>query len=180
MRTAEFYSYTITENGDVYGLYGNLRKPILKNGRLEMRFNLPEGHKVYPLARAVYKAFHEEFDIQDKNQCITFKDNDKMNVHIDNLVCAFRGDLIQGDGHRNRVKIREEIAEQIRKDYAETLNNRPINQFDKIKPYNSYRSLAKKYGVTYPLIKQVIEGKTRNQENYKLKKEGSHNEQWKR
>ena len=37
------------------------------------------------------------------------------------------------------------------------------------KAENNYRSLAKKYNVTYTLIKQIIEGVTRNKSNYKLK-----------
>lgn len=169
-QTAVFYDYLIISSGNVYGKNGILRKPVLKNGRYEMRFNLPQGKKVYPLARAIYKAFHDDFNIEDKNQCITFKDNDKLNVSLNNLICVFRGDLIQGDGHRNRIKLSEAIAEQIKLEYAETLNNRPINQYDNDKIYNSYRTLAKKYNVTYPLIKQVIEGSTRDKSKYKLHK----------
>lgn len=171
MRVANFHEYAITETGQVYRRTGRPRKPILKNGRYEMRFNTPEGKKTYPLARAIYSAFNPDFDITDKNQCITFKDNNKLNVYLDNLICVFRGDLIQGDGHRNRTVITEQQADQIRKEYADTINNRPVNQHNQEKPYNSYRKLAKKYGVTYALIKQIIEGKTRNKENYKLKKE---------
>ncbi len=168
MRTASFHIYIITEYGQVYNEHGKLRKPIIKRGRLEMRFNTPDGKKVYPLARAIYKAFNPSFDISDINQCISFKDSNKLNVHIDNLYCVFRGDLIQGDGHRARIKINQEQAEQIKIDYQNTLSNRPINQYDKKQVYNSYRELAKKYNVTYPLIKQIIEGKTRNKNNYKL------------
>ena len=142
MRIVNFHEYTITENGQVFGKTGRLRKPVLKNGRYEMRFNTPEGKKVYPLARAIYAAFNPDFDITDKNQCITFKDNNKLNVHLDNLICVFRGDLIQGDGHHNRTAITDQQAEQIKKEYLETINNRPINQHDKEKPYNSYRKLA--------------------------------------
>lgn len=143
MRTANFHEYTITE----------------------------KGKKTYPLARAIYKTFNPDFDITDQNQCISFKDNNKLNIHIDNLIYIFRGDLIQGDGHHNGTSITEQQAEQIKKEYLETIHNRPINQYDQEKPYNSYRKLAKKYGVTYTLIKQIIEGKTRNKANYKLKKE---------
>lgn len=168
MRTVEYNGYVITEKGQVYGLNGTLRKPLLKNGRYEMRFTTPTGPKTYPLARIVYAVFHDEFDITDVNQCITFKDNDKMNVSLDNLVCAYRGDLIQGDGHRNRIALTSEMAEQIRKDYKETRGNRPVNQYDSVKPYNSYRTLAKKYKVTFALIKQIIEGNTRNKAKYKL------------
>lgn len=69
------------------------------------------------------------------------------------------------------IVITDQQAEQIKKEYLETIHNRPTNQHDKEKPYNSYRKLAKKYGVTHALIKQIIEGKTRNKANYKLKKE---------
>jgi hypothetical protein len=170
LRTANFYEYTITEHGQVYGRTGKLRKPVLKNGRYEMRFITDTGNKVYLLARAIYAAFNPNFNITDQDQCITFKDNNKLNIHIDNLICKFRGDLIQGDGHRNRTSITDQQAEQIKKEYAETISNRPINQYDATEVYNSYRTLAKKYNVTFPLIKQIIEGKTRNKENYKLKK----------
>lgn len=170
MKEAKFYEYTITECGQVYTRTGKLRRPILKDGRYDMRFNTPMGKKTYSLARAVYASFNPDFDITDTNQCVTFKDNNKLNVHIDNLVCKFRGDLIQGDGHRNRIKITEREAEQIKKEYAATANNRPVNQHDKNNNYNSYRKLAKKYGVTYTLVKQIVEGETRNKDRYKLKK----------
>ena len=169
-QTAQFYDYTITSCGQVYGKNGTLRKPIVKNCRLEMRFCLPQGKKTYPLARVIYKAFNPDFNIEDINQCITMKDGNKLNVCLNNLVCIFRGDLIQGDKHKSIAKLSESIAEQIKKDYAETLNNRPVNQYDNDKMYNSYRTLAKKYGVTYALIKQVIEGKTRDKSKYKLQK----------
>lgn len=170
MKKVDFYDYIITENGDVYSKNGKLRKPVLKQDRYMMGFSLPNGRRTYPLARIIYKAFNDDFDISDKNQCITFKDNNKLNIHLDNLICVFRGDLIQGDGHRNITKISGEIAEQIKKEYAETLNNRPVNQYTRSGQYNSYRSLAKKYGVASTLIKQIVEGKTRNKANYKLSK----------
>ena len=170
IKTAKFHEYTITEKGQVFGRTGSLRKPILKNGRYDMRFNTPNGKITYPLARVVYAAFNLDFDITDKNQCITFKDNNKLNIHLDNLICKFRGDLIQGEGHRNRIAITDQQVEQIRKEYQKTIDNRPINQHDKKEIYNSYRSLAKKYNVTYGLIKQIIDGKTRNKSEYKLKK----------
>ena len=170
MRTAQFYNYTITEHGEVYNKQGKIIKARLHNERYEIRFSTPNGNKIYPLARAIYKAFNPDFDITDTNECITFKDNNKLNIHVDNLICMFRGDLIQGDGHRNRTTLTEQTAEQIRNEYAETINNRPVNQHDGKASYNSYRTLAKKYNVTYSLIKQVIEGKTRNKDNYILRK----------
>jgi len=163
----DYNGYSITANGEVYGLNGKLRKPVLKQGRYEMRFS---GGKTYPVARIVYAVFHEDFDLNDTNQCITFIDNNKLNVKLDNLMCVYRGDLIQGDGHRNRAKLSEETAKQIKEDYAKTLANRPVNQYDRHGEYNSYRSLAREYGVTPSLIKQVIEGNTRNKINYKLHK----------
>lgn len=171
MRTATIYNYTITEQGKVYNTKtGKEIKIRHHRNRLEIQITTPEGRKYYPLARLIYYAFNPKFDITDQNQCITFKDNNKLNCHIDNLANEFRGNLIQGDGHKSINRITTEQAEQIKHDYLETINNRPVNQFDRLKPYNSYRELAKKYNVTYPLIKQIIEGKTRDKSKYKLKK----------
>ena len=107
----------------------------------------------------------------DKDQCVSYKDGDKLNVSIDNLFCTYRGNLIQGDKHKFQAKLSEEDVIDIKRRYSETIDNRPVNQHDNDKPYNSYRSLAEEYGVTYPLIRQIIEGSAWDSEKYILKED---------
>ena len=173
MKHRYFYDYCIYENGDVYNSRGKQLTHNIKEGRKEIRLTIaPSKRKNYISARLVYCLFND-FDIEefDKDNCISFKDGDKLNISLDNLYCVYRGDLIQGQKHKVRCKLTDKQVEEIREKYNATKDNKPINQYNNSKQYNSYRSLAKEYGVTYPLIRHIIKGTTRNEELYKLKRE---------
>ena len=154
----DFYGYTIYENGDIVNKYGKQMSPRNNKGRLEIKLTINGVRKNFSVGRLVYCVFNniDPFTF-DKDQCVTFKDGDKLNVNLDNLECKYRGDLIQGEKH-NISKLTDKEIEEIRKKYFSTKNNRPINQYDVKGEYHSYRSLAKDYDVTYPTIKQIIEG----------------------
>ena len=164
----DFYGYTIYENGDIVNKYGKQMSPRNNKGRLEIKLTINGVRKNFSVGRLVYCVFNniDPFTF-DKDQCITFKDGNKLNVKLDNLECKYRGDLIQGEKH-NISKLTDKEIEEIRDKYFSTRNNRPVNQFDDKGEYHSYRSLAKEYGVTYPTIKQIVEGETRNKDKYKL------------
>lgn len=170
-----FSDYTIMENGDIYNAKGRLMTHSVKeDGRKEIRLTVNGKRKNFISARLIYCLFNDiDINTLDKNLCVTFIDNNKSNIHKDNLKLVFRGDLIQGDKHKAICKLNEQQAQEIRDKYYSTIQNRPINQYDNNKPYYSYRSLAKEYGVKYTTIKQIVEGNCRNERNYKLKKENN-------
>lgn len=171
MKHRYFYDYCVYENGDVYNSKGKLMTHAIKNDRKEIRLTIaPSKRKTYISARLIYCLFND-IDIEsfDKDNCVSFKDGNKLNISLDNLHCVYRGDLIQGQKHKAINKLTDKQVQEIRERYKQTEDNKPINQYDNNKPYNSYRSLAKEYGVTYALIRHIIKGNTRNEDNYKLK-----------
>ena len=111
----------------------------------------------------MYHAFHP-FDIDDKNLCVSYKDDNSLNIHLDNLYLTHRKDLIQGDKHVTRAKITDEQAEEIRTLYKGKTGN---NQFDKTG--QSLQDLANMYGVSRSNIAMIIKKRSRNEDSYKLK-----------
>lgn len=170
MDSRDFYGYTIYSNGEIENRHGKILSQSIKDGRSEIRLVVNGKRRSFITARLIYCVFNniDIFEL-DKDQCISFKDGDKLNLSVDNLIMVYRGDLIQGDKHRSIAKLTDKDVEDIKRRYAETINNRPVNQYDRNKPYNSYRSLAKEYGVTYTLIKLIIQGETRDEDSYVLK-----------
>lgn len=167
----DFYGYKIHSDGKIENKHGRFLIPRIREKRSDIRLVVEGKRKNFTTARLVYCVFNNIDIFQlDKDQCITFKDGDKSNVSLDNLEMVYRGNLIQGDKHRSIAKLSKEEVEDIKRKYEATKHNRPVNQHDiGDKTYNSYRSLAKEYGVTYPLIRQIITGETRDKEAYKLK-----------
>lgn len=172
-----FYKYLVNCDGEVYSCLrprATKMTPTIKKGRLYIRLSdtITTGKTYFSLARVVYSAFNEDFDITDRDMCITFKNGDKLDVRIDNLECVFRGDLIQGEGHKAVAKLTTKEVNDIKMLYFSTRHNRPVNQHDNVLPYNSYRMLGKRYGVPSSLIRDIVKGKIWNKDNYKLRKEG--------
>ena len=172
MKFTYFGDYCIFENGDIYNSRGKKMTHAIKKGRKEVTLTVGVGkRKTFISARLIYCAFNDiDIDTFDKNQCVSFKNGDKLDISIDNLYCVFRGDLIQGQKHKRVTKLTDEQVAEIRRKYEETKNYKPCNQYDKTKPYNSYRSLAKEYNVEYSQIRHIIKGHIRNEEVYKLKR----------
>lgn len=163
MKSVDFHGYTIYENGTIIGLYGKEVKKRLNNGRYEIRLNIEGKRKNYIVSRLVYHAFNP-FNIEDQNMCISYKDNDKTNIHLDNLYLTHRKDLIQGDKHQSRAKLTDDQVKEIRQLYKGKTGS---NQFDK-QGY-SLNDLAAMYGVSKGNIKMIIKGDSRNEKEYKLK-----------
>ena len=173
MKEKDFHGYTIYSNGDIKGLYGRmLKQRVRPSGRKEIKLTI-NGKKVnFIISRLVYCVFNDIniFEL-DKDQCVVSIDGNKSNVDISNLELVYRGNLIQGEKHSAISKLSDDDIEAIKTKYEATKGNRPVNQYDNSKPYNSYRSLAEEYGVTHPMIKQIVEGNTRNDKTYILKED---------
>jgi hypothetical protein len=163
MKSVDFHGYTIYENGKIIGLYGKEVKKRINNGRYEIRLNIEGKRKNYMVSRLVYYVFNP-FDIEDKNICVSYKDNDKLNIDLSNLYLTHRKELIQGDKHQQRAKLTNEQAEEIRQLYKGKTGS---NQHDK-EGY-SLSDLAAAYGVSKANIKMIIKGGSRNEKEYKLK-----------
>ena len=163
MRSASFYDYIIYEDGKVINKYGRELTKRNNKGRYEVKLSQDGKRKNYILARLVYYLF-KGFDINNKDLCVVYKDGNTLNVHIDNLELKHRKDLIQGDKHKSIAKISYEDAIKIRELYK---GKSGTNQHDK-QGY-SLRDLANMYGVTKENIKMIVDGKTHNRDNYKLK-----------
>lgn len=164
MREKTFYDYTVYEDGTVLSKRG---KPIYqreRDGRIEMQLTTNEGRKTFILSRFLYWLFIEQFDYNDKNLCVSFKDGNKSNIKLNNLYLTHRKNLIQGDGNRNRTKITEQQANAVRELYVGKVG---ANQHDK--NGLSYKDIADILGVTKAEVAQIIKGRTRNKENYKFK-----------
>lgn len=163
MRKADFHGYTIYEDGTIIGLYGKEVKKRLNNGRYEVRLNIEGKRKNYIVSRLLYYVFNE-FNIEDQNLCVSYKDGNKENIHLDNLFLTHRKDLIQGDKHKARAKITDEQANEIRSLWKGKTGN---NQHDK-EGY-SLKDIADKYGISKGNVMQIIKGMSRNEDEYKLK-----------
>ena len=172
MNFTYFHDYCIFENGDIYNSRGKKLTHTIKKGRKEITLTVGiKKRRTFVSARLIYCVFNQiDIDTFDKNQCVTFKNGNKLDISLDNLYCVFRGDLIQGQKHKRVSKLTDEQVEEIRRKYEETRNNKPHNQYDKKAPYNSYRSLAKEYNVEFSQIRHIVKGYIRNEELYKLKR----------
>lgn len=163
MKSVDFHGYTIYENGKIIGLYGKEVKKRLNNGRYEIRLNIEGKRKNYIVSRLVYHAFNP-FDIDNKDLCISYKDNDKLNIDLSNLYLTHRKELIQGDKHQNRAKLTDDQVKEIRQIYKGKTGS---NQYDK--QGFSLADLAARYGVTKANVKMIVNGESRNEKEYKLK-----------
>lgn len=170
MEHRNFHGYTIYADGTILGLYGKEVKKRINAGRYEVRLNVDKERKNFIVARLIYHVFHtaadgnQAFDIHDRNQCITHKDGDKLNIHLDNLVMQLRKDLIQGESHSAIAKLTDQQAQEIRSQYKGKAGS---NQLNKKSP--SMKDLADSYGVSKSNIAAIIRGESRTSADYKLK-----------
>ena len=169
MYKVDFYGYTIHSDGSIINRHGRELKQRVNNGRKEIRLVVNGVRKNFMVSRLVYCAFNN-IDIfkLNKDKCVTFRDDDKLNVNLSNLKLVDRANLIQGEKHKSINKLTDREVKEIRHRYELTKHNKPVNQHDSNKPYNSYRSLAEEYGVTHAMIRLIIKGKSRNKLNYVL------------
>lgn len=163
MKKVDYHGYTIYENGKVIGLYGKEIKTRERDGRYEIRLNIGGMRKSFILSRLVYHAF-QDFDINNKNLCVTHKDGDNLNVEFSNLELVKRQVLIQGEGHKSRISLSDAEVAEIRSLYK---GKAGINQYDR-KGF-SLQQLADKFGVSKGNVMQIVKGMSRNAKNYKLK-----------
>lgn len=163
MKSVNYHGYTIYEDGTIIGLYGKEVKKRLNKGRYAIRLNIEGERKNFTVSRLIYHAFHP-FDIANRDICISYKDGDKENIHLDNLYMEDRKNLIQGEKHISRAKLTDQQVDEIRSLYK---GKSGVNQLDKISP--SLQDLADKYGVTKSNIMWVVKKMSRNEDDYKLK-----------
>lgn len=162
MRYVDFHGYKIYEDGTIISKYGREITKRLNNGRYEVRLHVNGKRVNYTLSRLVYYVF-KPFNIENKDLCVSYKDDNKLNVHLNNLYLTHRKNLIQGDNHKNRAKLTNEQVKEIRRLYKGTSG---ANQHDK-KGY-SLQDLANKYGVSKGNIRMIVTGESRNKKAYKL------------
>lgn len=163
MEYVDYHGYKVYKDGTVIGLYGKEVKKRINKGRYEIRLNIDGKRKNFVLSRLIYHVFNP-FDIDDKNLCVSYKDNDKLNVHLDNLYLTHRKNLIQGEKHKARAKLTDQQIKEIRELYK---GKAGTSQHDKTSL--SLNDLAKMYGVTKANIAHVVKGWSRNEKDYKLK-----------
>jgi len=162
--SVEYYGYTVYSDGTVENERGKEIKPRLqKDGHIAITLRIDKEKKYCSLARIVYHAFNRNFNIEDRDTCVTFKDRNPQNCQLSNLYPAFRGDLIQGQRHKN-AKLTDAQIKEIQSLYQGEARR---NQYETTeKP--SLLALAEVYGVTKQQIASVVNKKHRT--NYKLVK----------
>lgn len=163
MESVNFHGYTIYKDGTIIGLYGKEITKQINGGRYETRLNIEGKRRNFIVARLMYYLF-VGFDIDNKDLCIIHKDGNYLNINLDNLKLKHRKDLIQGDKHNMRAKLTDEQTEEIRRLYK---GKTGANQHDK-EGY-SLQDLANRFGVSKSNIAMIIKGRSRNEDEYKLK-----------
>ncbi len=162
MRKTYFHGYTFYEDGTIIGLYGREIKKVENKGYYEIKLVVNGKRKTFSVARLMYNLF-VGFDIDNKNLCVLHKDNNRLNVHIDNLYLEHRKNIIQGSKHDSISKLTQKQVEEIKELYKGSAG---INQHDK--KGLSMNDLAEKYNVSKGSIQMILKGWVRNKDNYKL------------
>lgn len=160
----ELYGYKIYKNGNIIGKKTN--KLITK--RKQIKIYLENGKKQnVSYARLIYFAFHQnDFDFNDKNIVITKNNEDKNDYSLDNLKAMETKDILHGEKNKT-AKLTDEQVEEIRYIYNKYKNERGDNNNPNVRI--SYRKLAELYNVSHTAIQQIVNGKYRNEERYKIK-----------
>jgi hypothetical protein len=164
MIAKDFYGYTIYEDGRIFNEKGKEIKKRIHNGKYEVRLIVNGTRRNFIFARLYYYLFIDSFEMDNKDLCISPKDGNHLNVDKNNLILIHRKDLIQGDKHKAIAKLTDKQIDEIKLLYTGWVG---YNQHNK-QGY-SYNDLAKIYAVTKGEIAQIIQGRTRNQDKYKLK-----------
>lgn len=164
MRSREMNGYIVYENGKIIGKKGKELKPYIHNGKAEVKINLTGGGtKHYTLTRLVYWVFNPEFDLGNKNLCVSSKTGNYVDFTLADLELKHRSELIQGENHKHCAKLTNHDVAQILEIYQGQSGQ---NQYDKIHP--SQYDLAASYNVSRANISLITRQKGRNKEAYKL------------
>lgn len=164
MKSAELFGYKVFENGTIIGKKG---KKISKRPQIKVYFEENQKPTEMSYARFVYYAFNQDsFNYEDKSIVISFKDKNRKNFKLNNLIAVNKKNIYQGQNH-TKSKLTDKEVEEIRRLYNKNKNKRDgeHDPFAKI----SYRKLADKYGVSHTLIKGIVKGNLRNKDNYIMK-----------
>lgn len=164
MKSVIFNDYEVYENGDIYNKYGRKVSIRTHDNRYEVTLTVEDKRKSFILGRLIYWLFIEQFNYDNKNLCVSYKDGNSLNIDLINLYLVERKDIIQGEGHRNRCKLSDEQIKEIKNEWNMKTGK---NQYDKIGL--SLNDLAKKYNVSKSNISMIIKGRSRDKEKYKLK-----------
>ena len=164
MKSAELFGYKVFENGTIIGKKG---KKISKRPQIKVYFEENQKPTEMSYARFVYYAFNQDnFNYEDKSIVISFKDKNRKNFKLNNLIAVNKKNIYQGQNH-TKSKLTDKEVEEIRRLYNKNKNKRDgeHDPFAKI----SYRKLADEYGVSHTLIKGIVKGNLRNKDNYIMK-----------
>lgn len=147
MRYKEFYGYKFYEDGTVINKHGKEIKKSIINGVYYISLNINKKRKTFIFSRLLYHLFYP-FDIENKNLCVSFKDRNPYNIHLNNLYLTDKKEVIK------RRKLTDKQIKEIRLLYKGKSGK---NQYCK-KGY-SLNDLAKMYGVSKSTIQQIVNKK---------------------
>lgn len=164
MRKVELWGYTIYEDGRIIGLHG---KEINYNRQIKVQWGNKKKAKMVYYARFVYYAFnYKNFNFNDKTIVVQHINGDNKDCHINNLVAVKRKFISQGQNN-GLAKLTDAEVEEIKLLYRQGKEDNLKDNDPTTKV--SYRKLAEQYGVSHTLIKDIINGKHRNKDNYIMK-----------
>ena len=143
-RTYDYYKNRVTESGKIYNALGR-ELPVRKNGTVSVTIN---GRKhVFTAGRIVYEAVTGVKMTDPDNTgnartfVISFKDGNKANPSMDNLIVLSRAEYFEG--HKwGTEKFSKEIKQAIVNDFKATGAD-----------HVSYRKLAKKYNCSTSFVR---------------------------
>jgi len=162
MEYVELFGYKVYKNGDIIGLNG---KKFTKNRpQIKIYWGKNKVATEISYARFVFYAFNfKTFNFHDKSIIIEHINGNKEDYSINNLIAIKRGNKYHGENHI-KAKLTDKQVQEIKDIYKQKDNG----IYDKNYPFSkiSYRKIAEEYGVSHTLIKSIVKGTCRNQENY--------------
>ena len=164
MKSAELFGYKVFENGTIIGKKG---KKISKRPQIKVYFEENQKPTEMSYARFVYYAFnYKNFNFNDKTIVVQHINGDNKDCYINNLVAVKRKFISQGQNN-GLAKLTDAEVEEIKLLYKQGKEDNLKDNDPTTKV--SYRKLAEQYGVSHTLIKDIINGKHRNKDNYIMK-----------
>lgn len=141
----DYYGYTIYSNGDILSLKGKkMKHSTHKDGTKRITLRINDKRKKFGIARLIYCVFNDiDIDTLDKDQCVTFKDKNRKNVYLNNLICVHRNELNKYK-QDNKTRVFNNKAEKIKELYDGT--NKSI----------SYKKISKEFNIKYFNIYKVL------------------------
>lgn len=152
----EYDGYLFDDKGNFYNRKMKQLK-IRLNSKNNNKADIKINGATVNAGRYFYAAFHEEFNIEDTDMCISFKDGDKSNLCIDNLMCVHRTKIHKPDERKRKCKVNPEIEQEIKNKYKKTFAG--LYAIDENYKLHLLANISCKYKVTIGKLKSIIESK---------------------